>query len=271
MPELPEVENYRVLAEQAALGRPIQAVEAPDAWYLKRGLVAAAARSALEGRQLMAARRRGKLLLLDAGLPDSGLPEPEPDVVLGLHFGMSGRLIVDGRAGVDRLLYASAAEATRHDRFTLRFADGGWLAMRDVRRLGAVELDPDEDRLGPDALSATLSDVRSALDGSAVPLKARLLDQSRLAGVGNLIADEVLWRAGLAPGRPCSSLTANEVRRLHRHLRRGLEDLIARGGSHTGDLQPQRRPGGICPRDHVQLSRGVVGGRTTWWCPRHQH
>jgi formamidopyrimidine-DNA glycosylase len=143
--------------------------------------------------------------------------------------------------------------------------------MRDVRRLGAVELDPDEERLGPDALSATLADVRTALDGSAVALKARLLDQSRLAGVGNLIADEVLWRAGLAPGRPCSSLTANEVRRLHRHLRRGLEDLIERGGSHTGDLQPQRRPGGVCPRDHAPLSRGVVGGRTTWWCSRHQH
>jgi formamidopyrimidine-DNA glycosylase len=266
MPELPEVENYRVLAEQAALGRRIQAVEAPDAWYLKRGLVAAAARSALEGHQLRSARRRGKLLLLDAGLIHE-----EPDVVLGLHFGMSGRLIVDGRAGVDRLLYASPAEATRYDRFTLRFADGGWLAMRDVRRLGAVELDPDEDRLGPDALSATLADVRTALDDSAVALKARLLDQSRLAGVGNLIADEVLWRAGLAPGRPCSSLTANEVRRLHRHLRGGLEDLIARGGSHTGDLQPQRRPGGACPRDHAELSRGVVGGRTTWWCPRHQH
>jgi formamidopyrimidine-DNA glycosylase len=214
----------------------------------------------------MCARRRGKLLLLDAGLVDD-----EPDVVLGLHFGMSGRLIVDGRAGVDRLLYAAPGDQTRYDRFTLRFADGGWLAMRDTRRLGAVELDPDEDRLGPDALSATLADVRTALDGSTVALKARLLDQSRLAGVGNLIADEVLWRAGLAPGRPCSSLTANEVRRLHHHLKRGLEVLIARGGSHTGDLQPQRRPGGVCPRDHAELSRGVVGGRTTWWCPRHQH
>ena len=271
MPELPEVENYRVLAERAALLRRIRTVDAPDAWYLKRGLVAAAARSALEGRQLVSARRRGKLLLLDAALPDSGQPDEEPDVVLGLHFGMSGRLIVDGRAGVDRLLYASPAEATRHDRFTLRFADGGWLAMRDVRRLGAVELDPDEERLGPDALAATLADVRTALGGSTVALKARLLDQSRLAGVGNLIADEVLWRAGLAPGRPCSSLTANEVRRLHRHLRRGLEILIERGGSHTGDLQLERRPGGVCPRDHAELSRAVVGGRTTWWCPRHQH
>jgi formamidopyrimidine-DNA glycosylase len=266
MPELPEVEGYRALAERGALGRRIAAVDARDAWYLKRGLVEGAARAALEGREFVAARRRGKLLLLDAGLPGE-----EPDVVLGLHFGMSGRLIVDGRSSEDRLLYGPAGSDVRYDRFTVRFEDGGWLAMRDVRRLGAVELDPDEERLGPDALTATASDVRQALAGSSVALKARLLDQSRLAGVGNLIADEVLWRAGLAPGRPANSLTANELRRLHRHLTSGLGELIRRGGSHTGDLQPERRPGGLCPRDHTELSRGTVGGRTTWWCPRHQH
>jgi formamidopyrimidine-DNA glycosylase len=266
MPELPEVEGYRELAERAALHRPIAAVEAPDAWYLKRGLVAAAAETALAGRQLSGARRRGKLMLLDAG-PAVG----SPDVVVGLHFGMSGRLIVDGLASVDRLLYSPAGDPTRHDRFTLRFSDGGWLAMRDPRRLGAVELDPDEERLGPDALTATLAYVRQALVGSSVALKARLLDQRRLAGVGNLIADEVLWRAGLAPARPASSLTANELRRLHRHIASGLADLIRRGGSHLGDLQPERRPGGQCPRDHAELSRATVGGRTTWWCPRHQH
>jgi formamidopyrimidine-DNA glycosylase len=265
MPELPEVEGYRALAERSALGRRIADVHAPDAWYLKRGLVASQATSALVGRQFVNARRRGKLMLLDAGAVDD-----QVDFVLGLHFGMSGRLIVDGRASVDRLLYSPPGDQTRHDRFTVRFADGGWLAMRDARRLGAVELDPDEARLGPDALAATVADIRAALDGSHVAVKARLLDQSRLAGVGNLIADEVLWRASLAPGRPSRSLSANDVRRLHRHLTSGLAELIRRGGSHTGDLQPERRPGGRCPRDHAELSRAVVGGRTTWWCPRHQ-
>ncbi len=265
MPELPEVEGYRELAERCALGRPIKDVEAPDAWYLKRGLVAEAARSALIGREFLSARRRGKLLLLDAGTHDG-----QVDVVLGLHFGMSGRLIVDGRASVDRLWYAPPGDATRHDRFTVRFDDGGWMAMRDARRLGAVELDPDEDRLGPDALSASTADLRAALKGSSVPVKARLLDQSRLAGVGNLLADEVLWRAGLAPTRPSGSLTDTELRRLHRNLSAGLGELIRRGGSHTGDLQPERHPGGHCPRDHAELSRAVVGGRTTWWCPQHQ-
>jgi len=264
VPELPEVEGYRSLAERSALGREIAAVDAHDAWYLKRGLVGSAASAALVGRQLVSARRHGKLLLLDAS--HGG----EVDVILGLHFGMSGRLIVDGRASVDRLLYAPAGDEFRHDRFTLHFRDAGWLAMRDPRRLGGVELDPDEQRLGPDASSVTLADVRLALTGSSVALKARLLDQTRISGIGNLIADEVLWRAGLAPARPASSLSPSELRRLHRHLTDGLAELIRRGGSHMGDLQPERRRGGRCPRDHAALSRGVVGGRTTWWCPRHQ-
>ena len=190
--------------------------------------------------------------------------------VLGLRFGMSGRLVIDGRSSVDRLLYTTVADRDSYERFAVNFADGGRLVMRDPRRLGGVELDPDEDRLGPDALTATLGDVRRALAGGPVAVKARLLDQSRLAGVGNLLADEVLWRAGLAPGRPADSLTDADLRRLQRHLSSGLAELIERGGSHTGDLQPERTPGGRCPRDHEALLRSTVGGRTTWWCPRHQ-
>jgi formamidopyrimidine-DNA glycosylase len=270
VPELPEVEGYRALAEQRALGRRIGAVHAPDPWYLKRGLDAHLATAALVGRALVGARRRGKLMLLDVGARRRGAGS-SADLVLGIHFGMSGRLLVDGMASVDRLLYTGATVAGRHDRFSLEFDDGGALVIRDPRRLGGVVLDPDEERLGPDALHATPADLRRALDRTSVALKARLLDQARIAGIGNLIADEILWRAALAPGRPCDSLTGADLRRLHRHLVTGLADLIRRGGSHTGDLQPERRPGGSCPRDGTSLSRAVVGGRTTWWCPRHQH
>jgi formamidopyrimidine-DNA glycosylase len=263
VPELPEVEGYRALAE-CALGRQISSVLSPDLWYLKRGLDPEGISGALAGREFLRARRRGKLLLLDVG---PGTEEPES--VLAVHFGMSGRLIVDGLASVERLLY-SAGSDSRYDRFVVQFTDGGTLAVRDPRRLGGVELDPDENRLGPDALGVTPGELRRALAGSRAPLKARLLDQARLAGVGNLIADEVLWRAGLAPDRPSDSLTPAELRRLHRHLSAGLAELIQRGGSHMGDLEPHRRPGGLCPRDHAPLMRGTVGGRTTWWCPLHQ-
>lgn len=268
MPELAEVEAYRRLAEARALGRVIAEVVAPDAWYLKRGVDAPALASALQGRSLTAARRTGKLLLLETGPADLGTGQPGP--VLGLRFGMSGRLLVDGVAGVDRLLYSSGRELEAWDRFALRFADGGDLRVRDPRRLGGVELDPAEARLGPDALTVKPSALAAALAGSTAPLKARLLDQSRLAGVGNLAADEALWRAGLDPARPAMSLSPAELRRLHRHLSATMANLIARGGSHTGELMPHRQPGGLCPRDGTALVRRTVGGRTTWSCPRHQ-
>ncbi|HLY82326.1 MAG TPA: DNA-formamidopyrimidine glycosylase family protein [Acidimicrobiales bacterium] len=261
MPELVEVEAYRRLAETSALGRTIAEVVAPDPWYLKGGLTAGAAQDALRGRSLTAADRLGKLLLLATG---------EGGPVVGIRFGMTGRLVVDGTPGVESLRYSSNRAEARWDRFSLRFADGGTLAVRDPRRLGGVDLDPSEGRLGPDALTIGLAGLRVALDRSIVPLKARLLDQAHLAGVGNLIADETLWRAGLSPERPAGGLTAAELRRLHRHLRGTLADLMARGGSHTGDLMAERRPGGHCPKDGTPLVRSTVGTRTTWWCPAHQ-
>jgi len=264
VPELPEVECYRTLAEARALGRPIESVHAPDGWYLKRGTDARRLEAALVGQEFLAGRRRGKLLMLDVGAAPG-----EPDLVLGLRFGMTGRLVVDGSAGVDRLLYSTSSEDVRYDRFGVQFGDGGTLVVRDPRRLGGVELDPDLDRLGPDALSVTLAELRHAL-ADRVAVKARLMDQSRLAGVGNLIADEILWRAGVAPERLAADLPAASVRRLHQHLVSGLADLIERGGSHTGDLQPHRRAGGRCPRDGAGLAHATVGGRSTWWCPKHQ-
>ena len=258
MPELPEVEAYRRLAERA-LHREIGSVDAPDAWFLKDDLTADRVAAALPGLRFTAARRRGKLLLLDT----------DGDTTLGLRFGMSGRLLVDHTEVIDDYAYASMRDEPAWDRFTITFADGGDLRMRDPRRLGGVSLDPDEDRLGQDALVVTRAALRDLLRSDA-PLKARLLDQARLAGVGNLLADEALWRSGLDPARPARSLDDVEVRRLHRHLRTTIEELSGRGGSHTGDLMPARVRGGVCPRDGAPLLRRTVGGRTTYSCPKHQ-
>jgi formamidopyrimidine-DNA glycosylase len=238
----------------------VVAVHAPDAWFLKEGLTAERLGAALEGRPFAAARRIGKLLLLDT----------EGGPTLGLRFGMTGRLLVDGAAGVDHLEYSSLRDEPAWDRLRLRFADGGDLRVRDPRRLGGVLLDPDESRLGVDALTVTAGRLGRVLAGSSAPLKARLMDQSRLAGVGNLTADEVLYRAGLDPARPAGSLSPAELRRLHRHLRATVDDLIAGGGSHTGVLQSERVPEGRCPRDGTPLVRRTIGGRTSWSCPQHQ-
>lgn len=266
MPELVEVERYRTLAE-AALDRVILGVRSPDAWFLKGGVTASAFEAVLVGGRFTGARRIGKLLLLDV---DGDAHDHRNGPVVGVRFGMTGSLLVDGEDPVGRLLYSSTRYDPAWDRWSVTFADGGRLVVHDPRRLGGVTLDPDVSHLGTDAASVSIAGLSRALAGSSAPIKARLLDQSRVAGIGNLIADEMLWRAGLSPLRPSSSLTPAEVRRLHRHLGHTLADLEERGGSHLGDLMEERHAGGVCPRDGTALRRSTVGGRTTWWCPAHQ-
>jgi formamidopyrimidine-DNA glycosylase len=260
---LPEIEAFRRLA-QGALGRPVERAVLGDRRYARGQTSPRHLLAALRGVTFVDARRHGKLLVLDLGGPGGGRR-------LGLRFGMTGQLLLDGKAGIDRLVYASDRDNAAWDRFSVLFDDGGRMVMRDPRLLGGVELDPDESVLGPDALSVTPAQLRRALEHSDVALKTRLMDQHRVAGVGNLIADEVLWRASLDPHRRSGSLTPAEHRRLHRHLRGTLDDMMRRGGSHLGDLMPERMVGGRCPRDGAELVRSTIGGRTSWWCPRHQH
>lgn len=259
MPELLEVEAYRQAAS-AVIGRTVGAVDAPDPWYLKGGLTAAELGDVLVGARVTAAARHGKLLLLPV---DTG-------VVLGLRFGMTGRLVVDGDAPIERLEYSSARSEPAWERFGLRFEGGGALVVVDPRRLGGVQLDPDLDGLGPDAATLTVAQLRGALRGRSAPLKAVLLDQSSVAGLGNLLVDETLWRARLDPRRPAGALSDEEVRALSRAIRSTVRILGRRGGSHTGDLQASRVPGAACPRCGGPLSRATVGGRTTYWCTREQ-
>jgi formamidopyrimidine-DNA glycosylase len=264
LPELIEVEQYRQLAE-GALDRTIVEVDAHDDWYLKGGTTAEALVGALVGRSFATARRNGKRLLLDV-VADTGAPTG----VLSLHFGMAGRLLVDGTGPIERLEYAPDRTEARWDRFALRFDDGGDLRMQDPRRLGAVELDPDEVAFGIEASTITPARLKAVLGTSTAPLKARLMDQDRIAGIGNLLVDEMLWRAGLDPARAAGGLDDAELRRLHRHLRRTIAELSERGGSHTGDLHVARVRGSTCPKDGTPLERRTVGGRTTYSCPKHQ-
>jgi formamidopyrimidine-DNA glycosylase len=265
VPEILEVERYRAFAERA-LDRPITGVWMVDARYGRGGTTPRRLRAALVGHAFTAARRRGKLLLLDA----------DDAPTLGVRFGMTGGLVVDGAEALDRLRYGPGVFDDKWVRARITLADGGHLLLHDPRRFGSLELAPAEGRLGPDALAASLADVRAAvavrapLNGSAAPLKARLMDQERLAGVGNLLADEILWRAGLAPARR-TPLDDDELRALHAALRATLRQLARRGGSHTGDLMEERHAGGRCPLEGAELRREVVGGRTTYWCPLHQH
>jgi formamidopyrimidine-DNA glycosylase len=267
MPEMIEVEYYRRLAESNALEREISGVRVVDSRYLRGGTTTVRGlSSALVGSRFATARRHGKLLVLET---DGDRPS------LGLRFGMTGDLVVDGKVAIDRLEFGPVLHRPAWVRFRIRFVDGGRLEIHDPRRLGSVALDPDESAMGPDAATVTLAEFRTAMAARSLnggpPVKARLQDQSRLAGVGNLLSDEILWRAALDPHRRTSTLTPTEMRRLHRHVTGTIADLTERGGSHTGDLMPERRVSGRCPRDGAELQHATVGGRTAWWCPKHQH
>lgn len=258
MPEGVEIEIYRQAAEYA-LGREVATVDANDEWFCKEGTTPEALAATLTGTTFTAARRRGKLLILDH---DGG--------TLGLRFGMTGRIIVDGAAPIDTLEYSSDRNDPAWDRFVLYFADGGALRLRDPRRLGGVVLDPNEDALGADVFTITADELDRRVFIGQVALKARMLDQKRVSGIGNLIADETLWRAGLDPARPASSLDDNDKKQFRTHLASVLDDFVRDGGSHTGQLQPARQRASLCPNDGVPLDRRTIGGRTTFSCPQHQ-
>ena len=248
MPELPEAERARQELERA-LGRRIAAVDDSDT-YVCRPHAPGELAGALTGRELVAAHRRGKFLWCASS--DGG-----PD--LGLHLGMAGRIVTD-----------EPPAPNRWDRFRIEFADGGSMALRDKRRLGRAVLDPDWTHIGPDAALIGREAFRDRVGRGTAPLKARLMDQSVLAGVGNLLADETLWRARLSPVRPAGELSVDELDHLRRVLRAATRDAIRLGGVHTGTFIPARVRAGTCPRCGTVLRREQVGGRTTYWCPSCQ-
>jgi formamidopyrimidine-DNA glycosylase len=245
MPELPEAERARREIDRV-LGREIVAVDDRDT-YVCRPHAPGEIAAALMGRALVATHRRGKFLWVETG--DDG-------PVLGLHLGMAGRIDVD-----------QPPAPGNWDRFALEFAGGGRLALRDKRRLGRALLEPDFSHVGPDAAEIGRDAFRARVGRGSAPIKARLLDQGVLAGVGNLLADERLWRARLSPRRPAGELSTEELDRLRRAVRAATRDAIREGGAHTGDLIPQRVRDGHCPRCGAPLARDTVGGRTTYWCP----
>lgn len=254
MPEGLEAEIYRRAAERA-VGRTVLSVTVDE-----RQPSAIALRSMLPGRAVTGARRAGKHVLVDLG-----------DLTLGLHFGMTGRLIVDGDAPIERLEYGSARDDPAWDRLVLVLDAGGHVRVNDPRRWARFEIDPDVSHLGPDFLTLTARELERALAGRRAPVKAVLLDQSAVAGFGNMCVDEVLWHAGVDPARPAGTLGADEIGAIASVSRRRLPAMLRRGGSHTGTIDPAVRASlPPCPRDGTPLRRAPIAGRTTVWCAAHQ-
>ncbi|MFP5072787.1 Fpg/Nei family DNA glycosylase [Pseudonocardia nantongensis] len=264
MPELPEVENARIVLA-GAVGQTITGVDDRDDWVCRPhhpGDIAAA----LTGGRLTAAHRIGKSMGCDTETPDG-----DAGPALGIHLGMGGRIVVT-RSGGEQLGGDPDRQPGRAEwnRFTLTFDDGGHCRLLDKRRLGRVRLDPDLSGLGPDAQDVPPAVFRERLRRGRSAVKARLLDQSVLAGIGNLLADEALWQARIRPSARVQDLSRTDLDRLRRNLDRALERAVARGGVHTGEVIEHRRPGGHCPRCGAEMAHSTVGGRSTWWCSREQ-
>jgi formamidopyrimidine-DNA glycosylase len=268
MHELPEVESARSVIERKGLRRRIVDVDDSDS-YVCRPHVPGEIRHALLGGEFIAALRWGKSMWCQTG------PSSE-DVTLGIHLGMSGKIVAADANGteVDGGDYWEGRRQRgdyRWARFTVTFADGGRLMLVDPRRLGRVRLNPPIEQLGPDAQLITPAQFRAALAaGSSAPVKARIMDQRRIAGIGNLLADEILWRARIHPARAVSSLTAAEQSRLLRATRDSIRAALRDGGVHTLTIIPYRRRGATCPRDHAPMHTAPVDGRTSWWCSAEQ-
>jgi formamidopyrimidine-DNA glycosylase len=260
VPEILEVESYRQLADRV-VGATITRGWA-DALLAKKLTSTSAWARAVKGLTVTGTDRRGKLLLVETTGPR-----------LGIRFGMTGVLLLDGDAGVEGLFYGPHNFQSKWLRGGLEFDDGRKLLMHDPRRLGRFEIDPDLSAMGPDALNLTRKQFDQFVRierGEGPAIKARLLDQSRVAGVGNLLADEMLYRASIDPRTPTGSLSADERDRLFKSFRLTMSTLRRRGGSHLGDHMDARFPGGLCPRDGGTMLLATIGGRTTYWCSTHQ-
>jgi formamidopyrimidine-DNA glycosylase len=256
MPELPDVEAFRRVLVSCAAGTRIERVEVYDTGVL-HGVSGRRLRRDLEGRTFAEPQRQGKWLLARTDGP----------TVL-VHFGMTGQLVC---CGPEDALHA-------HDRVVFTLTGDRQLRYRDQRKLKGLWLldEPGVGRAldgqGPDATEVTRTGFEALLSGRRGSVKPVLTDQSALAGLGNLLADEILWRSRLHPARKASSLTRDEQGHLYTEMRRTLRSAVRAGCVPPRKmwLTGNRDAEATCPRCGEPLRRSRIGGRGTVWCPRCQ-
>lgn len=259
MPELPDVERFRRLLARHAKGHPILGVKVPDRGILRNTTAQAFGRK-LRGRAFRAPARHGKWLFA-----------PIDGSRVLLHFGMTGELIftptprADGESPHDRVIFE---------------LDTGRLRYRSQRKLGGIWLlssdrDPTEitGRLGPDAANVGRDEFVSRLSAVRGRIKSALMNQSHIAGLGNEITDEILWRAHIRPSANANKLSTRTLRSLYDRMSDVVQRSIRVGRIPTdpGWLHSVRgQQDAKCPRCAGRLERTPIGGRTTVWCPHCQ-
>jgi len=259
VPELPDLEVFKRYLDSTSLHQYIEKTEVKSGKVLGSVSVGGLKRG-LEGRKFESTRRHGKHLFVE--LDDGGW--------LLLHFGMTGGL----------KYYKDVGEAPTHTRVLFYFANGRHLAFDDQRLFGKVDLigDPDhfiaEKKLGLDPLDLDFRAFRGRLEGRKGGIKATLMNQQILAGIGNIYSDEILFQARLHPRTSVARLDGDALHNLHEQTRRVLHAAIERGADPgvlpDSFLLSHRREGEDCPRGNGKIQKTKAAGRTAYYCPACQ-
>jgi formamidopyrimidine-DNA glycosylase len=259
MPELPDVETFKRYLDATSLHQRIRGVDVESAYVLK-GISARELAHRLKGRRFESSRRHGKHLFVRA----------DGELWLRLHFGMTGSL-----------RYFQRNEQTPpHTRVLFIFANMHCLAFEDQRKFGEVGLVKDVDELlkkralGPDAIDVSLSQFQEIFEKHRGAVKAILLNQKLIAGIGNIYADEILFRARMHPATEISRFGGKPLTKLfratHYILKKAITAKADANQMPKSWLLPHREKGGKCPRCGRKLRSARIGGRTAWFCARCQ-
>jgi formamidopyrimidine-DNA glycosylase len=259
MPELPDVETFKRYFDATSLHQRIENVEVRDAYILK-GISTRELARELKERRFKSTRRHGKHLFVRA----------DGDLWLRLHFGMTGSL----------RYFKHEEQAPRHTRVLFVFANAHSLAFEDQRKFGEIGLIEDVNNflkkraLGPDALDVSLGQFREIFAKHRGAVKTILLNQKLVAGIGNIYADEILFRTRIHPATQVSALKEKTVMKLFRAgrdiLKKAIEAKADMDRMPKSWLLPHRGKGGKCPRCGRELKSATIGGRTAWFCAHCQ-
>src|SRR5213080_4621143 len=259
MPELPDVETFKRYLDATSLHQRIIGVDVRSAYVLK-GISAHELARRLKGHCFESSRRHGKHLFVRA----------DGDLWLRLHFGMTGSL----------QYFERKRQAPKHARVLFVFANAHRLAFEDQRKFGEIGLVKDVDEflkkrgLGPDALDISLSQFQEIFVNHRGAVKAILLNQKLIAGIGNIYADEILFRARIHPATQVSALKEKTVAKLFRAARdiwkKAIDDKADMDRMPKSWLLPRRGKGRKCPRCGRKLRSARIGGRTAWFCAHCQ-
>ena len=258
MPELPDVQTFKRYLDATSLHQRISDVDVRNA-YVVKGVSARGLARQLKGHRFESSRRHGKHLFVCV----------DEDGWLRLHFGMTGSL----------RYFKDEEKAPRHARAVFVFEKNHRLAFDDQRKFGQIGLLKDVSEflkkrsLGPDALEIDFSEFQKLLRKRRGAVKSILLNQKLIAGIGNIYADEILFRVRIHPATQTSALKEKAVAKLFRAARYILKEAIA---AKADDRMPKswllrhRGKGGKCPRCGRELKSATIGGRTAWFCTHCQ-